>query len=185
MKPKILTWIIILLLIMNVSAIVTMLYHKSQEEKAEIVSGNPVAAIQSGPTMKYSGRRFRDELGLTSDQMREFSRFNPIFRQKLRDLNIRLLRKRQEMIDELAVDKSDTTMLNSLSYSIGELHSELKKATYAYYLEFKRICTPEQKEKLNSIFNNMFEGETPVVGPGRGMQGRGRLGMRNRNNQKL
>jgi hypothetical protein len=59
-----------------------------------------------------------------------------------------------------------------LSDSIGMLHSELKKITYSYYLEFKRISTPEQKEKLNEIFSRMFEGEIPA-GQGKGMQGRG------------
>lgn len=182
MKQKTFIWIIILLLIMNVSAIVTMLYHKKQENKAAEVSESTVAAMQQGPSMQYSGRWFRDELGLTGSQMREFSRFNPVFRQKVRNINIELLKEKQKMLDELAREKSDTTLLNELSDSVGALHSKLKRATYAYYLEFKKICTPEQQEKLNSIFNRMFEGETPA-GPGRGMQGGGRYGRRWRNNQ--
>jgi hypothetical protein len=182
MKPKILIWIIVLLLIMNVSAITTMLYHKSQEKKIEEISN--VAAMQSGPSMQYSGRWFRDELGFNSDQMREFSRFNPVFRQKLRDINIELLQKRQQLLTELSAQKSDTILLNEISDSIGALHSKLKKATYAYYLEFKKICNPGQQEKLNSIFSSMFEGDTPAAGPGRAMQGRGRSGMRWRNNQQ-
>jgi hypothetical protein len=64
-----------------------------------------------------------------------------------------------------------------LSDSIGMLHSELKKITYTYYLDFKRISTPEQQQKLKEIFWLIFEGEIPA-GPGRGMQGSGRHGMR-------
>lgn len=182
MKTKSLIWIIILLLIMNVSAIVTMLYHRTQEKKAEYVSGSYAEATQSAPSMQYSGRWFRDELQLTGEQMKEFTQFNPAFRQKVRSINIELAQKKQQMLDELAAEKNDTALLNSLSDSIGALHSELKKATYAYYLEFKRICTPGQQEKLHAIFNRMFEGEMPG-GPGKGMQGGRGPGMRWRNNQ--
>lgn len=180
MKAKTFIWIITLLLIINISAIVTMLYHKKQEKQSEGVSNSYVEAMQSQPSMQYSGRWFRDELQLTREQMAEFSQFNPVFRQKVRSINFDLADKRQQMLDELAAEKSDTTLLNGLSDSIGALHSELKKATYAYYLEFKRICTPDQQEKLHDIFNNMFEGEMPAGGR-RGMQGGRRFGMRWKN----
>jgi Spy/CpxP family protein refolding chaperone len=166
---------------MNVSAIVTILSNKRQENKSEEISKSMVTNIQSGPSMQYSGRWFRDELQLTPEQRKEFSRFNPVFRQKLRTINIGLSEEREKILDELTKETSDTVLLNNLSDSIGQLHSELKKVTYAYFLEFKRICTPEQEEKLHSIFKNMFEVETPAAGPGQGMKHGRRTGMHQRN----
>jgi Spy/CpxP family protein refolding chaperone len=183
MNNKWLIWIIVLLLIMNVSAVVTMFYHKEQVNRTEEVIVNP-ANIESASSMQYSGRWFRDQLQLSREQMNEFSRFNPVFRQRLRSINIELSEKRMQMLNELASEKSDTSLLNDLSDSIGALHSNLKKATYAYYLEFKKICTPQQQEKLKEIFNRMFEGEMPSGGPGRGMQGGRRFRMRGNTDQK-
>jgi hypothetical protein len=173
---KWLTWIAILLLVINITAIITLLYTRKQEKEA----GEKTFAADSSvsvPSMEYSGRWFRDELGLTREQMREFSQFNPTFRQEVRKINIELFAKRGLMLDEMTAENSDTSRLNMLSDSIGMLHSELKKATYSYFLEFKRICTADQEEKLIQIFRRMFEGEIPA-GPGRGMQGGGRSGMR-------
>lgn len=177
---KWLIWIVILLLVINLAAIVTMLINRQKNVAEE----TPIQATESASSMKYSGRWFRDELGLTREQMRAFSGFNPVFRQKIRHINIELVEKRRQMLEEMADKNSDTTRLNQLSDSIGMLHSDLKKATYSYYLEFKQICTKEQQDKLKQIFSMMFEGELPA-GPGRGMQGRGRSGMRQGQNENL
>lgn len=166
---------------MNISTIVTMLFHKKQETKAEEITLQEITT-GSGSSMKYSGRWFRDELGLTREQMKEFSGFNPSFRQKAGYINRQLTETRKLMLDEMAAENSDTMKLNILADSIGMLHSELKKATYSYYLEFKRICTPEQNEKLMRVFDEMFEGNVPSGGRGRGMQGGRGRGMHWRNN---
>lgn len=183
MKSKLLIWIIILLLIMNVSATITILSHKKQENKTEEISKSLAANTKSGSSMQYSGRWFRDELRLSQEQMKEFAQFNPVFRQKVREINIGLAEKKQKMLNELTKEVNDTMLLDELSDSIGVLHAELKKVTYAYYLEFKRICTPEQQERLYTIFSNMFEGEIPAAGPGKGMQRGRRFGMRGMNYQ--
>ena len=181
MKTKIFIWVVILLLVMNISAIFTLMYQKKQETKADTEYGRNVETMQPGQSGRFSGRWFRDELNLSRDQMREFSRFNPVFRQKVRGINTELIKKRQQMLIELSNENSDTILLDELSDSIGMLHSELKKATYAYFLEFKKICTPGQQEKLLEIFNSVLAGENPAMGQVRG--GRGRLGMGWRKNQ--
>lgn len=168
-------WAALLLLILNIAAISTILYHRKQEKVAEELVQRRFAS--DSLAMKYSGRWFRNELGLTSEQMREFQRFNPSFRQKVRNINFELGEKRRFMLDEMSAENVDTARLNILADSIGSLHSDLKKATYTYYLEFKKMTSPEQQEKLRQLFSRMFEGEVPA-GPGRGMQGGGRFGMR-------
>lgn len=175
-----LKWLVILLLIVNVSALTTMILHQRQEA-ATVDSLNQSAIFESEESLKYTGRWFRDELGLTREQMKEFSRFNPGFRQKARNINLELNTVKAEMLREMNKENYDTTRLNLLSDSTGRLHSELKKATYIYYLDFKRILNQEQQEKLSQIFAGMFEGAVHQGGPGRGM-GRGRR-MRSDSNQ--
>jgi hypothetical protein len=165
-------WFAILLLVINITAIVTILHTRKQEQTAEEITQQNLASDLS--SLKYSGRWFRDELGLTGEQMRELQRFNPAFRQKVRNINFELTEKRMLMLDEMAAENTDTSILNSLSDSIGMLHSELKKATYLYYLEFKKMASPEQQVRLRQIFSQVFEGEIPA-GHGKGMQPAGRM----------
>jgi Spy/CpxP family protein refolding chaperone len=165
---------------MNVSAVVTILSHKRQENKSEEISKSQAADVNPELSMKYSGRWFRDELQLTREQMKEFALFNPVFRQKVRAINIELAENKEKMLNELTKEVNDTVLLNKLSDSIGQLHAELKKVTYAYYLEFKRICTPEQQEKLYTIFSTMFEGEIPAAGSGQGNRSGRQFGMHRR-----
>ena len=95
---------------------------------------------------------------------------------------MQLTDKKLQMLRELALEKSDTAKLNILAGSIGILHAELKKVTCNYYLDFKKICTPEQQQKLEELFRGIFEGDMPAPGPGRGRQGGRGFGMRNGNN---
>ena len=72
---------------------------------------------------------------------------------------------------EMSASKSDTSKLNALSDSIGHLHSDLKKITFRYYLDIKNMCDPEQQQKLEQIFDQMFstdshEGRQGKGGPG-------------------
>ncbi|HEX2922294.1 MAG TPA: periplasmic heavy metal sensor [Bacteroidales bacterium] len=165
---KYLVLTIILLLVVNISAVVTMIYHNRQEIKTT----NRTMAIlpESRESMQYSGRWFRDKLGFNREQMTKFQEFNPAFRQKVRSINIEMNKMKREMLDEMNAENIDTLRLNALSDSIGGLHAELKKVTYSYYFDLKEICNSEQQKKLQQVFTSIFEGTIIPAGPGKGMQ---------------
>ena len=75
----------------------------------------------------------------------------------------------------MTAEKCDTIRLNTLSDSIGILHSNLKKATYKYYIDIKNICDTQQQEKLEQLFGGMFAGDGRMGKYGKGgQQGRRR-----------
>ena len=94
--------------------------------------------------------------------MKMFSEFNPEFRQKVMAINRNLEIKRKEMLAEMSKKNCDTNRLNLLSDSIGYLHAGLKKQTYLYYMNFKRICNEEQQEKLEQLFGEMFSSDVQM-----------------------
>jgi len=166
-------WAIIVLALMNIATFVTILIHSSSTGKS--TSGELTGQVQSeSESLRYSGRYFRDQLGLTREQMLRFSEFNPEFRRNVRDINISLSSLRQRMIKEMAAETGDTIKLNELSDSVGYMHANLKKLTYKYYLDFRKICNEEQQEKLEQMFGEMFAGDTqPGPAMHRGRYGRG------------
>ena len=164
-------WAIVILAVMNISTIATVMYHKYQPEKILTVTSQKQLEVDSE---KFSGRYFRDKLNLNIDQMVKFRTMNPVFRPQARDITMELAKKRKQMLVEMAASVSDTAKLNALSDSIGQLHSDLKKVTYKYYIEIKNICDTTQQRKLEELFNEMFTndsqlGFSPMGGP-RGMQ---------------
>ena len=176
-KYSLLIWAIVILAVMNISTLMTILYHNYQSDKTEPVSTSDPKQLETD-SEKFSGRYFRDQLNLNSEQMDKFKKMNPVFRPKARGITIELAEKRKQMLVEMSAANSDTTRLNALSDSIGQLHSDLKKITYRYYMEIKSICDAEQQRKLEQLFGEMFTNDSQLGNPGNGGQRGGGQGRR-------
>lgn len=166
-KHTLLIWAIVVLALMNISTLVTILYNRSRTatSEAESVKGQKQLEADSE---KFSGRYFRDELKLNDEQMDKFREINPTFRSKARMITFELTEKRKQMLLEMSDVNSDTLRLNALSDSIGQLHSNLKKLTYRYYMAVKAICDTEQQKKLEQLFGEVFTNDAPMGHPGIG-----------------
>ena len=153
-------WIVVALVVLNLSTLTTIIYNRykvSKNEKSPFRKGTISIPRQE----RFSGRYFRENLNLNAEQTEEFQKFNPEFRRNAREINIRLSDMRSEMLDEMAYKNVDTARLNELSDSIGLLHSNLKKLTYKYYLDLRKICEPEQYPLLEEMFSETFNEGMP------------------------
>ena len=169
-KYSLMIWAIVILAVINISTLMTILYHKYQSDTSETISASDPKQLEAD-SEKFSGRYFRDQLNLSIEQMDKFKQINPVFRPKARYITIELAEKRKQMLIEMSAAESDTARLNAISDSIGQLHSSLKKITYRYYLEIKNICNPEQQRKLEQIFGEMFTNDSQLGYPGNGGPG--------------
>lgn len=179
-KRSWMVWVIAVLVVMNLTTILTVLYNRSKLSEDKEVSA-PAPGMTESSSIKYSGRYFREVLGLSMEQMKKFAEFNPEFRQKVKAINWDLADKRHDMLNEMAKKGCDTNRLNALSDSIGYLHATLKKSTYMYYLSFKNICNQEQQKKLEQLFDEMFNADTPMGRNGMDVRGGRRFGISNNN----
>lgn len=178
-KNRWMLWAVLVLLVMNVSTWVTIYVHSREEKQGEQEENRTIPGDVTG---RFSGRYFREALGLSQAQMAEFTRFNPQFRHAARQINFDLLSLRTRMLDELSKPSCDTVRLNMLSDSIGICHSMLKRETYRYYLEFRAVCTEEQQVKLREIFNEAFDLNARPGGYGQGGPGGSGRGRHQGNN---
>jgi hypothetical protein len=179
-KNNWMVWAIAVLAVMNLATLITVINHRNKVDEQETIV-IPDQTKSENTSVKYSGRYFRDELNLSDEQMKRFSEFNPEFRQKVMAINRNLDSKRHEMLIEMAEKNCDTNRLNLLSDSIGYLHASLKKQTYLYYRNFKRICDEEQQKKLEQLFGEMFSSDIQMGQHVRGVQGGRRYGRRTEN----
>lgn len=166
-RQRILVWIVVVLAVLNITTFITIGYHVYQTKQSESIAGSRNTKQLETDAAQFSGRYFRDQLGLTEDQMNVFREFNPEFRQQAREITIHLAEDRKQMLDEMVRENSDTVKLNQLSAEIGTLHSRLKVLTYKYYLDIKQLSTPEQRKELEKLFGAMFNNDAQMGFPGK------------------
>ncbi len=166
-KHNLMVWAIIVLVIINLSTLITIAYHQRQSNESEASAAADSKQLEENAD-NFNGRFFRNQLNFSDEQMEKFRQINPLFRPKVRDVTVELAQKRQQMLQEMSSANCDTIRLNALSDSIGYLHSNLKKLTYRYYLEIKGICNNEQQKNLEHLFNDLFNNDVSVSSPGQG-----------------
>jgi len=179
-KNRLLIWIVAILLVTNITTVVSVM----------INSRRVSAGIQNNGAETANAKVlfFNEHLQLTESQMADFMQVSRKFGQTAGPMTAELDILRRNMIIELARTSPDMGKVEKITEDIGVLHTKMKMATTTYYLGLKSICTPDQQERLKEMFMVMSDpaGDLDALrrggpmgpGPGRGrnrnMQGMGR-----------
>lgn len=167
-KTKIWIWLVIILLVTNVSTIISFRYY-SQEE-ARLPEKTESVEVPGEQRTRF----FKEQLNLTPDQLVLFREANRNFNREARAVTGEMERLRADLVAEMVRAESDTLRLEQLSALIGEQHKLLKTITYSFFLELKAICSPEQNEQLARIFQSLISDDQNIKLPQRGMRRNGR-----------
>ncbi len=165
-QNKILIWLVVFLLLLNISAITSMIYHRVREAKDPSLLVQPPILRQR--RMPAEGRFLRDFLELDAEQFEQFRSSRHAFQMKAWDITEELREKKVEFLEELNRKNPDTGKIQQISEDIGKLHQALRLETGKYYLELRDICDKEQQQKLYHFFMQTFERPEMGPGPGRG-----------------
>jgi len=169
---KTLLWITLILFAINLSMAISFLYHRN-EESGETKKED---TDKTDLTEELRGRTFRDQLNLRPEQMDPFREFTRSYNQNANGISRKLEEMRINMVAELGKENSDTALLRLIARNIGEEHTRLKDLTIRYYQSLNKMCSSEQRGKLNAIFmstvNKTEEGKYPQQGGGRHRYGR-------------
>jgi uncharacterized membrane protein len=164
MKTKtthILWWIIGLLVVLNITTVITIMYH-SGHVPAGVIADRPDIEKTAQPQRNAWGGS--GAAGFSKEQKALFRKSNRAFRQKTRRIIENINAHKQEMYTELCSAQPDTTRLRQLSAEIGTLHKELKDATINFYFALCMECkTREEKERLGQWFWPFFRQEGPPL----------------------
>ena len=142
MKKNLVILFLVVLTIINVTALVTIAYHRLDYKKRFRPVGRPDIPMNF----------IKQELDLNEEQVKEFE--TQIKRLKIETEPIldSIRAKRKELMDEIAAEEPNVEKLDRLTEEIGNLEITLKKKTTAHLLEGKAILTPEQQKKFFSLF---------------------------------
>ena len=158
-KNKILIWIIIILLAVNVSTVATIAYHFYNHNKTERINRKRQIRIPN----KRFGRFMYQELNLTRPQRKQFQEFRHNYQHNAMMLTTEMREKRNEIFEELSKEDPDTIKLYQMSEDIGDFHKTLKYQTIKHYLNMKCVCNKQQQKKLLKIFKAMQNSKVDIV----------------------
>ncbi|HWI93227.1 MAG TPA: hypothetical protein VNT20_18240 [Flavisolibacter sp.] len=159
-KIKWMVWAIVVLFLMNAATLGTILYHNYKQQ----VPADTVAYVSSYPGNALNGRFFRQTLDFTNDQMEVFRDANEQFRPQTATLTFSIDSLKAEMFKEMKNEKPNTSRLGELSAKIGDMHGELKRETYEFFLRIRAVCSEEQALELEKVFEPLFVNENlPTV----------------------
>lgn len=137
MKRKLIIFGIALLLIINISALATIGYHRWCPYKGEREQCNP-----SNEDYLYR------ELALSQSQKEKMENIKQSFHLHANKISEQLLAKRTDLVDLLKGSKPDSAMTHQLLNEIGALQNDIQKQVIYSLLQEKEILTPEQLEKF-------------------------------------
>ncbi len=151
MKKKIWFWVLIVLVIINVAALLTIMLQRNIPQP-----NTPPRLVED---LDFRGMNYflRHELNLSDEQFNTFQRMRRESMEESARIMIMLHEKRNEMLNELTASQPDQEKLGNLAKEMGDLHEKLKMKTFNHFLELKALCSPEQEKKLNRFFMDIRE----------------------------
>lgn len=143
-KQRILSWLNIFLLVINISAFITFLLMNNAEKTKH--------------DDRFSSDEFlKTELGLSEEQYHAISaQNNNVFRvyQAFLDMKCEL---NFRLIEELSSEHPSEAVMDSLANRIGLIDGKIKKQTVIHFKNIRSICNDEQKVLLNQLLKNMLD----------------------------
>lgn len=150
MKKKIIVILVTFLLLVNISAFVTIVYNAF------------FAKVSQEPSV------IKEMLNLSEVQAKEIDTIRESFKTEVENAGVKLQEKQRELFLAMRADKPDETHLYALIDEISVLRTQLQKEAVKKMVEEKNLLDPAQQERYFSAYGQR-------MGWGR-MQGRGGKG---------
>ena len=103
----------------------------------------------------------KDELGFDETQIKQYLKMQDEQRDKVLQLQNEIRQIKKQMFDEVLQDNPKPTLSDSLLSLTQEKMIALEQLTYSYLLDLKKLCKPEQRDKLKFLIGEFFRQNPP------------------------
>ncbi len=145
---------IIILALLNVASLVTIWTIVGRFHDNERTTGRMIRNFKDREHFKAI---VAEELQLNPEQREHFRIANEQFRERSRSILRPYHASKRAMLEELSKPFPDTSLIRSLTDSLGLRQSQLELATAGYFMELKGFCTPEQRKRFPELFHKMMQ----------------------------
>ena len=166
-KNRFVFWLLIFLVVINITALTTFLvfFYNNSSGSSQQLQKNP-------------GMKFRKELSLSPVQSEKVDVILSDYRNSTEPVASNIRNYRAQILEELAKDKPDTTVLNKYVEDLSSMQKQMQKASVNQYMALKQICNPAQCQKLSALYFELYgcQGNCKGMGQGKGMMHQYRRG---------
>jgi|GEM_PF-2971351 hypothetical protein len=155
-KKRLLVGVIIILIIINITAIGTISYQKF-DRKRDYKSESNHRKVKDGDHSERVKHYVKKELNLSESQCSIYYQSLDKNFEKTRILSEEISRIKKGIIDQTFAENPDTSMINLYSDSIGYLHKQIQYEMNRHFLLIKKSLDTNQQFKLKEILYRMNE----------------------------
>lgn len=136
------TWLIVLLVVLNLVSLGALWISRTP----------PPPATPKGEHFSKVDKFFHRELNLDEEQMVEVKKLTRAHFQERKEIYQQIREQKGLLIKELSGETEDTVAINTILTEIARLESINERLFIDHYKNLKEVCTPEQLENLNKVF---------------------------------
>ena len=137
-------WLLILLVVLNLALLASIwLKPQPSHHSTDIIS------------------QFKMELDLTAEQTQQFKNLRKENFEKTKPLHNLIRRNKQSIIEALGQQPPDTLKANQLVRQITRQQQTIEELLVEHYLALKQVCTPQQQQRLNTLFLKAMKPKRP------------------------
>lgn len=108
-------------------------------------------------------RLLKDELGFDDKQAAQYLRLRREHRDRVQELGKDIHRIKKIMFDEVLKDDPKPTLSDSLLKLTQEKQAQIEQLTFKHFLDIKKLCKPEQRDKLKLLMHELFRKRQPDI----------------------
>lgn len=137
--------ILIFLVLINITALATYFFFLRKPASESI----PASGFKHGVALTK-------ELSLTPDQSLKVNTINATYQTSSEPIVAVIKEKKADLLKELSKDNTDIDLVEKLSNDVVTEQKKLQMANIKQFLDLKKVCTPEQTQKLSQIYSELY-----------------------------
>jgi protein CpxP len=149
-QKRYLVYIIILLVILNMSTLLMVWIGRPSHRSA---NRGPVSPEHEKARVE---QLLKDELGFDETQTEQYLMMRQEHHKRVTSLRHEIRQLKKQMFDEVLQDNPQPMLSDSLLRLAQEKQANLEQLTFKHFLDLKKLCKPEQRDKLKLLMHEVF-----------------------------
>lgn len=144
-KNRLLFWLLIFLVIVNLSALVTYFFIPGRQARQMCGEdrGSPECILHT-------------HLNLTEEQNKAVDAINEKYLNISRPISTQIKDLRAEILDKLEKTDPDTILIRQITEEVSLFQLQLHRENITHYLELKEVCDPDQALRLSNLYREVY-----------------------------
>lgn len=159
-KLKLLTWAVIILVVVNISAL-ALLWINSGKEK-DFRKESPRGKMEKGREKARERskdpvvRMLSEELGWSDEQMKKFEALKTVSFKNAQDMRDSILLIKKDLLGAIYTIPVDSARITELTKKLGNTQYNIEHVMFLHFTDIVNICTPSQREKCKDLLNKLI-----------------------------